>query len=115
MKKPSFSGLLSPTSFLVVAALLTSAYAALHVAGWREQVSILSGTLSPTASSAEMQLAQALVYAGLYFSVVLLVPVLVMAGMLQLACRRVVRRKPAPITAKTARSVENENDQTEEA
>ncbi|MGD8451326.1 MAG: hypothetical protein PVJ57_05855 [Phycisphaerae bacterium] len=93
MKKLSLAGLLSPVSLLMVAALLMAAYAVCHAAGWREYVGVISGTYSTTAGSVDTQIVKAGVYAGLYFAVVLLVPVLVLAALLQVLVLRVFRRR----------------------
>ncbi|MBN2445653.1 MAG: hypothetical protein JXO22_02935 [Phycisphaerae bacterium] len=115
MKKLSFSAVLSPASLLVLAVLLTAFYAALHMAGWREQVSILSGTSSATRSSGEVQIAQGLVYAGLYFGMTLLVPVLVLAALLQLLYQCLLRRESPSVTTTTAPPTRIDVDQERQA
>jgi hypothetical protein len=103
MKRPSLVALVSPVSLLVVAAVLTIAYTACHAAGWRQHVSIFSGTLS-VSSPAATQIALAGLYAGLYFAFVLLVPVLVLASVLQLLGLRLLLRKSPRPPAENGRS-----------
>lgn len=78
---------------LLRSALVTLAFfALLHLVGGRACVSVLSGTLD----GGRAQLFLGLLYALSYFSVVLLVPVLGLAGVAQqLVRRREVRVTPS--------------------
>lgn len=93
MKRLSPPQLLSPLSLIVYAALIAGAYAILHAAGWREHVSILSGTLSEAGGSFATQAWQAGLYLVAYFGFVILVPILLLAAAIQILAIRLLLRR----------------------
>jgi hypothetical protein len=66
----------SPRPLLVLAAALAAAFGLCDVIGLREDVCILSGTMPATTWGA----AGGVAYAGLYFAVVVVAPILVLAA-----------------------------------
>lgn len=85
----------SPAGFLVRATVLTLLFAVTHLAGWRDHVSILSGTVPVGALGREATVGFGVAYVMLYFAVVLAVPVLILAaGIFAFLQRRSPR--PAP-------------------
>ncbi len=71
----------TPTGLCVWAGAVTVAFALAHLAGWREQVTILSGTL-PTGSSWVTAQFKAAAYFATYFGAVLGAPILLLAAAL---------------------------------
>ncbi|MBK8267870.1 MAG: hypothetical protein IPK83_06020 [Planctomycetes bacterium] len=84
MKRLSLLKLVSPGSLFSIAVLIICTYAILHALGWREHVSIVSGTLSEAGGSFETQALQAGFYMCAYFGFTLLVPILLLAAALQI-------------------------------
>ena len=80
--------LLSPAGLLTRAVVLTVLYGALHLAGWREYTSILCGT-APTGNLGDRaSQVCGLIYVLLHFTVVIVVPIFVLAaGLLSLVAR----------------------------
>jgi len=78
----------SPTGLLTRAVLLTVIYLVLHLAGWRENTSILCGT-APTGNLSDRYAeVYGVIYVLFYFAVMVLVPILVIAaGMLAIVAR----------------------------
>ncbi len=73
----------SPPWRVVAALVIAAAFAAAHVPGLRDNISILAGTVPATLGSRELSVFLGLVYLVLYASAVLIVPTLVTAaGML---------------------------------
>ncbi len=73
----------SPQWLVVAALVIAAAFAAAHVLGLRDNISILSGTVPATLGSRQLWALLGLVYLVLYASAVLIVPTLVTAaGML---------------------------------
>ncbi|WP_437727446.1 hypothetical protein [Sorangium sp. So ce861] len=75
------------------AALLVSAFAACHLLGLREHVSVLSGT-APPGGGADASLG--VVYALAWFGAVVLAPILAIAACVLAAGDRLRSRRPAP-------------------
>jgi len=78
---------LSPFGFLVAAALIAACYGAAHLAGLRDDTSVLSGT-APSGSAA-----RGLLYVALHFAFVLAAPILALAALLLAAVERLVSRR----------------------
>lgn len=75
------AGTFSPTGLCVWAGAVTVAFALVHLAGWREQVTVLSGTLPPGGSFAAAQF-KAATYLATYFGTVVGAPILLVAAAL---------------------------------
>lgn len=80
---------LSPKGFILRAAVCVAALAVVHLLGWREYTSIISGT-SPTGESISLSTAlPGMLYMAAWFATVLIAPaLLIAAGVLRLARRR---------------------------
>jgi hypothetical protein len=72
----------SPGGFVVWAVLILISFGLLHLLGWREATTILTGTIPPKASAAATML-KALLYMGSYFGAVVLAPILIIGAGLQ--------------------------------
>ncbi len=70
----------SPKALLAVALGLGLTFALAHLAGLRDSISILSGTLPATAGSYGSSVLRGLLYLVLYASAVLVVPTFVLAA-----------------------------------
>lgn len=70
----------SPRGFLLRALLLAIFFGAVHVAGWREHTTFLSGTAASTDTSVNTSVVLGLVYMAAYFGFVLLTPILILAA-----------------------------------
>lgn len=70
----------SPQGLLLRALLLAIFFGAVHVAGWREHTTFLSGTSASTDTSANTSVILGLVYMAAYFGFVLLAPILILAA-----------------------------------
>jgi hypothetical protein len=68
--------LVSPPGFVAAALILGALYGAAHLAGLREDTTILSGTAPPGGGSAAL----GLVYVALHFAFVIGAPILVLAA-----------------------------------
>ena len=79
-RRASRFALVSPRGFLVLAATLAALFLVCHLAGWREQTSVLCGQLPKGGAEADWALATGLAYALFYFALVLIVPILVLAA-----------------------------------
>lgn len=77
MKVPT----LSPAGLTLWAGLILAVYAVLHLLGWREAATILTGTI-PNGTTAEAAGLKAVLYLAAYFAAVLIVPILVLASIL---------------------------------
>lgn len=90
----------SPTGFLVRAAGLTLLFAVAHLAGWRDHVSILSGTVPVGALGREATVGLGVAYVMLYFAVVLAMPILVLAaGIFAFLARRATNPANRPMAS----------------
>jgi len=67
-------------ALLVIAAALVAVWGAMHLAGWREHTGVFS-VVVPTGTGQETALVKAVVYAGAYLLLVLVVPVLALAAL----------------------------------
>jgi L-lactate permease len=76
---PLRAGTLTPASLCVWAGFAVLVLAAAHLAGWREQVTVLSGTLPAGASFAAAQF-KAVIYLAAWFGTVVAAPILLMAA-----------------------------------
>lgn len=90
--------IVSPGGLLVSAAVIAGVFVICQLAGWRENTSFLCGT-PPAGESTGLAILLGLVYALSYFALVLLVPILVLAGaifgvLLRLRCG-ILRRSRA--------------------
>ncbi len=94
--KNKLSGLMVPTfsplGFLVWAALIGVLFATVHLLGWRDATTILTGTVQ-TGLTAETAAAKAMVYLIAYFGAVLAVPILVLAAALSGGWLRVLSKR----------------------
>jgi hypothetical protein len=94
MTRPiSVRALFSPIVLVASALLLLLAFAAVHLAGWRESTTVLSGTLPPGASGWAEPTRQALLYIAAYLGCTVLAPILALAGLIQWLLERVALRK----------------------
>lgn len=75
------AGTLTPTGLCVWAGAVTAVFALAHLAGWREQVTVLSGTLPLDSTFVTAQLKTA-VYLAAYFGTVVGAPILLIAATL---------------------------------
>jgi len=83
----------SPIGFLVRAGILTLVFVALHLAGLRHHVSVLSGSLATGSLPGTVSGALGIVYVCAYFAAVLAVPILVLAAAILAICQTVLPRK----------------------
>lgn len=74
------SPLLSPSGFAARAVWIALAFAICHVAGWRDDVSFLSGTEPAGAAGREMGVFLGVAYLATYFAFVLGVPILLIGA-----------------------------------
>lgn len=81
--------LVSPPGFVVAALILGALYGAAHLAGLREDTTILSGSAPPGGGADAIALG--LVYIALHFGFVIGAPVLVLAAAILWALTRVTR------------------------
>lgn len=85
--------LLHPATWVVGALLLAAIFCTLHVLGWREDTSIISGTFHtppPTRAAAERMILQGAFYAASWFATILLSPILLLGAALQWLLSRIV-------------------------
>lgn len=95
------AGTLTPAGLCVWAGFAAFVLGATHLAGWREQVTVLSGTLPAGASLATAQF-KAMAYLVAWFGTVVAAPILLSAaGLLRLWNRR---ETPSPEEAAAAGS-----------
>lgn len=96
------AGTLTPAGLCVWAGFAVLVLAAAHLAGWREQVTVLSGTLPAGASLAAAQF-KAMVYLVAWFGTVVAAPILLFAaGLLRVWNRRGTSPTEAVSTAGAA-------------
>lgn len=82
----------SPAGWTWWAVAIALCFSGAHLLGWRAYTSVFSGTLAAPGSAGEARALLGLVYAGLYFLAVLVVPVLlVSAGLWALLIRWLAR------------------------
>jgi hypothetical protein len=86
--------LFSPRSFAMCALLLVLFFGAVHIAGWREHTTFLSGTLAAD-GDAPTSARLGLTYLAAWFGFVLLAPVFVLAAGLLAGVRWLTRRRTA--------------------
>lgn len=72
---------LSPAGLLIWAALILGGFGVVHLMGWRDAATILTGTI-PEGSTAETAGLKAVSYLAAYFGSVLVAPILVLASAL---------------------------------
>lgn len=82
----------SPIGFLVWAALIGVLFATVHLLGWRDATTILTGTVQ-NGLTAEIAAAKAMVYLIAYFGAVLAMPILVLAAALSGGWLRVTSQR----------------------
>lgn len=70
----------SPQGFLLRALLLAIFFGAVHVAGWREHTTFLSGTTASADTSLNTSVILGVIYLAAYFGFVLLTPILILAA-----------------------------------
>lgn len=85
----------TPPGLCVWAGATTVAFALVHLAGWREQVTVLSGTLPPGSSFVTVQF-KAAIYLAAYFGTVVGAPILLLAAALLKAWSRSLSRSAPP-------------------
>ena len=85
--------LLSPRGLLLRASLLVALFLACHLAGWREHTSILCGTAFTGNVTDRYTQWFGMVYVVLYFAIVIIVPVLILAAGLMALVNRVWHAK----------------------
>jgi hypothetical protein len=78
----------SPTGFLISAAVIVTLYLIVHLLDFRVETTVLSGT----APSGADGLARGLIYIGLYFASVVVAPILVIAAAVLKALELVTAR-----------------------
>lgn len=87
---------LSAGDLVLRAAVIAAAYLAVHLAGWREYTTFLSGTMVEAGGSLRWTAFCGLSYLVLHFAWVLGVPILLLAaGLLKLVAALGTRRAPA--------------------
>lgn len=84
---------LTPKDFLLRAAVIGVFFLVAHLAGLREYTSFLSGTVPSPDMGWQRAAFFGLVYLILYFTFVLLVPILLIAAFLQRAIRSFLNRR----------------------
>lgn len=83
---------LSPRDMLQRAAAICVVYLLLHLAGLREFTGILNGTIGSLALGWKLSAFLAVIYIIFYLAFVILVPVLVLAAIMQMAWQRFCRK-----------------------
>jgi len=84
---------LTPKDFLLRAAVITAFFLIAHLAGLREYTSFLSGTVASPDMGWQQAAFFGLVYLILYFAFVLLVPILLLAALVQGAIKSLLDRR----------------------
>jgi hypothetical protein len=84
---------LSPVGLVVWAGIVLGFHEITDLLGWREMVTILTGTI-PDGVSAKSASVKAVLYLGGYFGTVVLVPILALAAGLSATWLKLGRRKP---------------------
>ena len=86
-RRVPFRRLMTPGGLLKAAVTLAVGYLVLHLLGWREYTSFLSGTIAPGAVGMRQAMMGAF-YVFAYFGFVLIVPILLLAsGIFSLSLR----------------------------
>ncbi len=94
MRKFRLASLFSPAAFVLFAVLVSGAYLACDRLGWRVHTSVLSGTPPNADLFSAASLWRGGVYVVLYFSHVLLSPILLLAALLLSVCHgRLIPRR----------------------
>jgi hypothetical protein len=91
--------MLSPVGFVATALLIALVFAIVHVLGWREHTTFLSGTPVSAGAGADQSEVLGTAYIAAYLAFVLLCPILLLAaGLLWLGERllRASRRRSSP-------------------
>lgn len=83
---------LSPQGFLAWAVSILLAFAAVHVLGWREATSLLTGTV-PQGSSLGVTGFKAMFYMAAYFGTVIAAPILLIAAAIGYFWQRSMEKK----------------------
>lgn len=87
--------ILSPMGLVMRALILAVAFGAVHLAGFREYVGIMTGTAARVSGETLPVLCGAL-YVILYVTAVVLVPVLLIGALMMWACLAAVRGSAGP-------------------
>jgi hypothetical protein len=89
----SVRALFSPVVLIASALILLLAFTAVHLAGWRESTTVLSGTLPPGATGWAAPTRQALLYIAAYLGCVVLAPILALGALIQWSFERTLHRR----------------------
>jgi hypothetical protein len=87
--------IVSPLMLLILAILIIVGFAAAHAAGWRENVSLLTGTSFDASDGEQGQIASASVYVLLYFAAVIVSPIFALASGIMWFLQRALKRRKA--------------------
>ena len=91
-RRGRLSRILSPSTMLAVAVVLSLPYLVAHLLGWRAYTSFVCGTLP----GSDMQLLLAVVYVISYFTFMLAVPILVLGAAILAFLQRVAGKCCSP-------------------
>lgn len=85
----------SPAGLVARACVVLLGFALVHACGWREHTTFLSGTPTTAAIGRETAALLGVVYICAYLGAVVIAPILLLAGALLAAWRRLTRKQPA--------------------
>ena len=85
--------IVSPLVLLILAVLIVAGFAAAHLAGWRENVSLLTGTSFDASDGGQGQIASASVYILLYFAAMIVSPILALASGIMWSLQKALKHR----------------------
>ena len=85
---------LRPAGWLGSAICLLAVFVVLHLLGWRDDMSFLTGTVSPT--RADLMILRGTMYGLSYLAAVIVSPILILAAVLRAILERLLARPEPP-------------------
>lgn len=91
-----------PLTWTTIAVLIGTVFVVLHLLGWRSDTSIISGTVPMEGVAGEMAIMRGVAYALVWFTFIIVSPILLIAAVLRAVFVRVIgeRTKRAPASTR---------------